>query len=80
MKGTRSGMAAVFLFLVGIPVIVDIIMPLAAPREQAGGFGCTRFMLSGCIGMLPFYFAYRLSLLFRRWIIKEFYEPYKKEE
>jgi hypothetical protein len=57
MKVSRQGLSVLLLFLIGIPVIVDVIAMFFV-RERTLAFGVTRFHVSSYLGMLPWYILY----------------------
>ena len=56
MKISGKGVVVILIFLVGIPVIVDLILAIAVPG--GADFGMSRFLISSYIGVLPFYILY----------------------
>jgi hypothetical protein len=57
MKVSRQGLSVMLLFLIGIPVIADMIAMFFV-RDRGLLFGITRFHVSSYIGMLPWYILY----------------------
>ena len=70
MKVSGKGIAIIFLFLVGIPVVIDLIISLLVMKNNTANLGISKLLLSGYLFFLPRYIWYVILVFTIMYLIK----------
>jgi len=70
MKGSGKGIAIIFLFLVGIPVVIDLIISLLVMKNNTANLGISKLLLNGYLFFLPRYIWYVILVFTIMYLIK----------
>lgn len=71
MKASGKGVAIIILFLVGIPVVVDLITSALIKENNTSGFSLSSLLFSGYLFFLPRYIWYLILAITITYLIKQ---------
>jgi len=71
MKSPGKGIAIIVLFLVGIPILADLVISLLVKEKNATNFTLSKFLASNYLLALPRYIWYVILALTTTYLIKQ---------
>ena len=74
----RKGIIVILLFLVGIPLCIDLILAVATDRDVIPPFGMTGFLFARYLLAIPLYICYLIIAYIFMYIDRKSRNPARK--